>query len=275
MSSKGPDTTKAAKISADAANRASDISASSEAEARALNDKQFNQQMGYLKEQDAYNQDLTKQNQANYQPYINAGRAGLDQMTAAVNDQSSWLNHTFNQDDLQQDDGYKFRLAQGQQGLNSSLAAGAGLLSGAALKATSQYNQGMASDEYGSAYERFTNDRNNRYSQLNNLTGLGIAGASGFASGSPQSVAGQQMSNIAGQSGQNLQNIAQGGANTRSNILLSNAQQQAQYAMQGGVGPSGFGRFAGGAASGAMMGSAGGPVGMFAGGVIGGLASLL
>jgi hypothetical protein len=274
MSSKAPDTTKAAQIQADATSQAAQLQAQSQREALAQQKTMFDQQQAYMGQQDEYNKGITLQNQGNYKPYIDAGKGGLNSLTGAINDPNSWLNHTFGTQDMQNDAGYQFRLNQGQNSLNSSLASGAVLLSGSSLKATNNYNQGMASNEYNNAYQRFTNDRNNRFSQLNNLSSLGLAGAQGFAGGSPSSTNGTQLSNIAGQYGQNVSNITTNGANAQSNLLLSNAQQQAQYALQGS-GPSKGASFLNGAASGAMVGSAAGPWGSLAGGVIGGLSSLL
>lgn len=274
MSSKQPDTSKAAKIQADASKEAALIQAQSERESRALQEKLFGEQQGYLREQDQYNQGLTKQNQENYNPYIQAGQTALGSLSGAIGDPNSWLNKTFTADDMQNEGGYQFRLAEGQNSLNQSLAARGGLLSGAAVKAASQYGQGMASDEYNNAYQRFTNDRNNQYNQLNNMAGMGLSGASGFAGGSAQSTTGTQMSNIAGQFGQNMTNIISNGANSQANNKLALAQQQAQYALQGS-GPSRGAGFLSGAAGGAMTGAAGGLPGMLAGGIIGGLSSLL
>lgn len=275
MGAKQPDTSKAAKITADATMEASRLQAQSQTEALAVQERMYGQQQGYLREQDDYNRGIVTQNQNNYKPYLEAGQGGLNSLNGAINDPNSWLNHTFGKADMQNDEGYQFRLAQGQTGLNNSLAAKNGLLSGAALKATSNYNQGMASDEYNNAYQRFTNDRNNRYSQLNNLAGMGLSGASGFAGGSPQSANGAQMANISGQYGSNVTGIMQNGANSQSNLIAANAQQQAQYAMQG-QGGRGFGGALMGAGSGALQGfSVGGPMGAAVGGILGGLSSLL
>lgn len=274
MSSKQPDTTRAAQIQADAATKAAQIQAESTAKSLAVQQDMFNQQQAYLKQQDEYNRGITQQNQANYKPYIEQGTNALNSLNSAINDPNSWLNHTFNQSDMTQDDGYQFRLSQGQDALNKSLASQGGLLSGAAQKALANYNQGMASDEYNNAYQRFTNDRNNRYTQLNNMAGMGLAGASGFAGGSAQSTTGTQLSNIAGNYANNVSNITQNGANAQSNTALALAQQQAQYALGTG-GMSQGGKALSGAASGAAMGASFGPWGAVAGGVIGGLASLL
>jgi hypothetical protein len=54
---------------------------------------------------------------------------------------------------LQQDPGYQFRLDQGMQALQRSQAA-TGISGGAAAKAIAEYSQGVASQEYGNAYQR-------------------------------------------------------------------------------------------------------------------------
>jgi hypothetical protein len=56
---------------------------------------------------------------------------------------------------FQQDPGYQFRLQQGQQGMDRKLASMGLNESGGAIKAASDYNQGMASQEYGTAYNRW------------------------------------------------------------------------------------------------------------------------
>lgn len=54
------------------------------------------------------------------------------------------------------DPGYKFRLEEGQKALDRSAAAKGMLLSGAQIQATNDYNQGMASQEYGNWWNRYT-----------------------------------------------------------------------------------------------------------------------
>ena len=62
--------------------------------------------------------------------------------------------------------GYQFRMDQGMRGLQYQQNAGGSLLSGGALKELSQYNQGLASQEYGS----YINN-------LQQLAGIGQASA--------------------------------------------------------------------------------------------------
>lgn len=263
---KGPDVTGAARITAEATKYAADLQKQAQKEALEQQFLMFNKQQEYLGKQDEYNKGITIQNQANYRPYIDQGQKGLGLLSSAITDENSWLNKKFDASELQNDEGYQFRLQQGQSALNNSLAAKGGLLSGAAIKASNNYNQGFASNEYSQAYQRFTNDKNNRYNQLNNFSNLGLQGASGFAGGSPQSTSGTEMANVAGNYGNNVANMLTSGANAQSNIAMAGAQQQAQYAMSSG-GSSGIGSLLGGIA-GAFI---GGPKGVSAGMALGGL----
>lgn len=79
----------------------------------------------------------------------------------------------FSDEDFQTDPGYEFRLGEGQKALESSAAARGGLLSGAAAKALTKYNQNFASNEYQNAYNRFTNDQTNIFNRLANIAGVG------------------------------------------------------------------------------------------------------
>lgn len=79
----------------------------------------------------------------------------------------------FSAADFQTDPGYEFRQQQGQQGIERSAAARGGLLSGAAVKDAMRFNQGLASDEYTNAYNRFQTNRSNKINPLQSLMGSG------------------------------------------------------------------------------------------------------
>lgn len=102
-------------------------------------------------------------NQANEQPYLDAGKVALGQYQTAINTPTSAA------DVMSGDPGYQFRQDQGQTALDRKIAAMGGRVSGAALKASDRYNQDYASGEYNSAYQR-SQDRLNR---LASLAGLG------------------------------------------------------------------------------------------------------
>jgi hypothetical protein len=77
------------------------------------------------------------------------------------------------------DPGYAWRLQQGAQGVMNTAAAGSGSLSGPALKALMEYNQGAASQEYGAAFNRFQTQQGNIFQRLTSMAGLGQNAAAG------------------------------------------------------------------------------------------------
>lgn len=87
------------------------------------------------------------------------------------------LNRTFTNADFIKDPGYEFRLAEGMKGVENSAAARGGLLSGAALKAASRYNQDYSSNEFGNAANRFNTNQTNRFNRLASIAGLGQTAA--------------------------------------------------------------------------------------------------
>lgn len=96
-----------------------------------------------------------------------------------------------------QDPGYWFRLQQGQQGLQNSAAAGSGALSGAAMKDLLGYNQDMASQEYGNAFNRYQTTQGNIFQRLMGIAQLGQGAAANT---------GSVGTNLAGNAGQAIAN---------------------------------------------------------------------
>lgn len=120
---------------------------------------------------------------------------------------------SFTSADFTADPGYQFRMSEGQKAMERGAAARGGALSGGALRAMERYRQGVASDEYGNAlqrfntnqntqygryidrYNRFSNEQNTRLNRLQNLAGIGQSASNQL------STAGQ---NMAGNVGNNL-----------------------------------------------------------------------
>lgn len=139
----------------------------------------------------------------------------------------------FGMSDFQTDPGYAFRLSEGMKALDRTAAARGGLLSGATLKGAERFNQGLASDEYQRAYERYNTNRAN---QLNPL--MGYATGPGMSATAASSNAAQ---NFGTQTGQNLQDIGtarasgylgsanalSGALNTAGNLYLYNNRTNA------------------------------------------------
>ncbi len=74
---------------------------------------------------------------------------------------------------FQQDPGYGFRFNQGQKALERSAAARGGLISGNTGGALQQFGQGMASQEYQNAFNRYQAERQARLGPLQSLAGVG------------------------------------------------------------------------------------------------------
>jgi hypothetical protein len=71
------------------------------------------------------------------------------------------------------DPGYAFRLQQGQMANERASNLAGGLIGGNALKGMQDYTQGMASQEYGNAFNRFQTQRGNIYNTLAGIAGIG------------------------------------------------------------------------------------------------------
>ncbi len=132
------------------------------------------------------------QNQANAQPWINAGTAGLNNAGGLLGLPG------YDAVDFTKTPGYQFRYDEGMKQLQNQLRAGGNFYSGDALKGTQQYAQNFATNEFSNALNRDlalagmgqtsvgnlgslnTTGTNNA---ANMLTGIGNVEAAGRASG--------------------------------------------------------------------------------------------
>lgn len=122
------------------------------------------------------------------------------------------LSRRFGMSDFQADPGYEFRLSEGLKALQRSGAAKGLALSGAQAKALTRYNSDFASNEYGNAYNRFTNDQTNLFNRLSGISGTGQQ-ANQFV--------GTMGANMAGTVGNNI--MSAGNANAAGIIGGTNA----------------------------------------------------
>lgn len=101
----------------------------------------------------------------------------------------------FSMTDFQADPGYQFRLSEGLKSLDRQAAMRGGLISGGALKATQDYGQQAASQEYTNAFNRYQTNRANQLQPLGNLisTGQSAAANTGAAAGNYGSTAGSNI----------------------------------------------------------------------------------
>ena len=85
------------------------------------------------------------QTRTDFTPYREAGTGALAQIQKLNSGDYSSFNASPD---------YNFTRAEGQRGLEQSAAARGGAFSGNALRALSDYNQGLASQQYGNYYNR-------------------------------------------------------------------------------------------------------------------------
>ncbi len=113
---------------------------------------------------------MFEQTREDQKPYREAGYRSLAELEAGMKGD---LGRSFTLADYQADPGYAFRLNEGTQALERSAAARGGLLSGGTLKDLTAYSQGMASQEYNNAYNRWTNDQTTQFNRLAAIAGIG------------------------------------------------------------------------------------------------------
>jgi len=175
---------------------------------------------------DAANQSAALQKQvyeeqkAGQEPFRQAGLTGQNQLMAYLGlggdtgaaGYGQWASPsmTAQQFNQYQDPGYAFRLNEGLKALGNSAAARGGLLSGNAMKGITAYGQGLASEEYQNAFNRYQTSRAAALSPLQQLQGVGQAAASNQAS-------------AAGQYGTGVSNALTGAANASSAAKIAGA----------------------------------------------------
>jgi hypothetical protein len=116
------------------------------------------------------------------------------------------------------DPGYQFRLQQGQEATNRMANMGGGMISGNALRGAQDYTQGLASTEYGNAFNRFQTQRTNIYNTLAGIAGLGQNAYNTSAQ------AGTQAANTVGNTIQNIGQAQAAGTVGSANALSGGIQ---------------------------------------------------
>jgi hypothetical protein len=103
----------------------------------------------------------------------------------------------FGMSDFEADPGYQFRMDEGMKGVERSAASRGGLFSGAAGKQLQRFGQGLASQEYGNAYNRYNADQTNQYNRIAGVVNTG-QGATNQVSNAAANFGDQAASNLIG-----------------------------------------------------------------------------
>lgn len=152
--------------------------------------------------------------QQNLAPWLSAGKSGLSNLEAILNQPGEGWNQTFQAPTLaeaEQYPGYQFQLQQGEGALQNSAAAHGALYSGNTQEALARYAENAGQSDYNNVYNQAFNQYLQNYGQYNDRLNR-LQALSGL---------GQSTASTLGQQGQNA-------ANTVANINLTSGAQQGQ-----------------------------------------------
>ena len=127
----------------------------------------------------------------------------------------------FTQADYQADPGYAFRMSEGMNALNRSMAAKGMGISGANIKGALRFGQGLGSEEFQKAYERFRDTQGLRRNAL-----AGVVGYAPTAAGAMTS-SGQSYASGAGPQ------MYQQGVNTGNALIADRQARESSYGQLG------------------------------------------
>ena len=177
-----------------------------------------------------------------YNPYsMNTQSTNYDALNAAVASQLASqetpegygsLLDSFDASKMQDDSGYQYRMQEAQKALERQMAAqgvtlgggGYGEINPQVYKAMNEMTQGMASQEYGNAYNRYVNDQANMYNMLMGTAGLGSGALNTMANTATGTAAAINQTNT-------------GLASAQLNAQMAEAAQPSMFdtLLQGGV----------------------------------------
>lgn len=175
---------------------------------------------------------LNAQNHARAQlnPWINVGQGANNQLGAlyGIGADGTSVPQNANYNSFTQSPDYQFALQQGNLGLQRYENANGMALSGGALKDVAQFNQGLATQQFGNYYNRLLS-----LSQLGQSAASAGVGGANSAAQTMGAIGQSQASGVVGAS-----NSLTGSLN---NALLYNAINRSGYAYGGGTPSLGLG----------------------------------
>ncbi len=177
--------------------------------------------------------------QNNLAPYMAAGGAALGNLQERLPFLTSPI--TMDQATLERTPGYQFTQEQGLRGAQNALTATGLGRSGAAVKAASRFNTGLADQTYQTQFNLENINRNNTYNRLLGLTQVGQNAAAGVSSGALATGQGVANSMIQGGNAQaggimgSANYLNQGAQGLSGNLLLAALQGQGGGGGGGGM----------------------------------------
>jgi hypothetical protein len=119
---------------------------------------------------------------ANLNAMVPVGATQEELDAAAGTMDPGYFTQEFSNDEFYRDPSYQFRLDEGMRALRAQQASGGNRFGSQSLKDITNFAQGAASQEYGSAYDRYMRNRQTVYDRLSNLAGLSSNTASAVSS---------------------------------------------------------------------------------------------
>jgi len=180
---------------------------------------------------------VNQNEQANLNPYLTAGKAGINAFSNAIAPGGSLTTQFQAPTEAQAmaTPGLEFQMDQGNQAIARSAAASGSLASGGTGKALSQYSQGLASTYYQNAYnnalQSFQTNRNNQFQDLSTMAGIGLT-STGMSDAAAQNYGNIASGNTMSAASQ-VANMGLSGAEFNANLGLQGTQAGLNYYMQG------------------------------------------
>lgn len=138
----------------------------------------------------------------------------------------------FSMADFEADPGYQFRQDEGMKALERSAAARGLLQSGSTLKGIQRFSQGLASQEYTNAFNRYNVNRANQLNPLQSLMGAGQSATNTLTNAA--GVQGTNEANALMAAGQARASGYIGASNALSGALSGIGNNLAMYGIFGG-----------------------------------------
>lgn len=138
--------------------------------------------------------EMYQQQRQDQQPWREAGQRSLGSLEEFMRGDGG---RRFSMADYQEDPGYQFRLREGESAINRNALARGRFNSGSVLKALQGYNSGMASQEFGNAFNRWQSENDARFNRHSSIAGIGQT-ATNQLGAATQNVGNQMAGNIIG-----------------------------------------------------------------------------
>lgn len=177
-----------------------------------------------------FQREMADQQRADFAPWRDVGKLALDQIWAGVQSGAFEVGNI----NLEDDPGYRVRMAEGVKALDASASRRGRVMSGAQNKAILRYGQEQGSKEYAAAYARKSNEIGRRFNILSGLSQGGQASAAGQAQASSQLAitSGNILSNLGrakNVTSQNIGNVRAGAYRDYAQITNQAAQNWLTY----------------------------------------------